>query len=692
MAAPLQNPALDTRVAVLGVSPSRAELLGKLSLHTVGDLLFHFPRSYEDLTDIRWIKNLSEGILQTVQGEVVELNSRNLPAGGFSFSVVISDDQVHVLEGIWFNQAGMARQFRYGQRISLSGKVKRHQDHWQINNPRLQFLEKKTSVDLGIVPIYPLTENLHNESLRSLIAQSLAFAGPHLVDALPPRLRIQYNWESIQQSLIEIHQPRSIEQAEHARRRFIYEEFLILQVALALRRRQIRDREKAPTIPLTPRIDAHIRRLFPFPLTGDQNLAIAEICHDLNRSRPMQRLLQAEVGAGKTAVAVYALLTTVASRHQAVLMVPTETLARQHFDTLEQWLHHSRVRRILLTGGLNPMERQQALDAIASGEVDLVIGTQALLQKDVRFSRLGLVVIDEQHKFGVNQRARLRRLGEAHYLVMTATPIPRTVALTLYGDLNVTTIHELPPGRHPVKTRWFRSEERPIVLAKLRQALSQGRQAYIICPRIEDGEESQIRAAIQTHSEYQAGELKDFRLGLLHGRLADDAKTAVMQAFRDHRIDVLVSTTIVEVGIDVPNATCMLVEEADRYGLSQLHQLRGRVSRGTVPGICYLIADPTTEEAAERLRTLVRIQDGFALAQADLQLRGAGDLLGTRQHGLPEFRWADPILHADLLQQARQDALQLVARDGSLRDPDHQALRRLVFQNHGQTLDLIQVG
>ncbi|HJT78694.1 MAG TPA: ATP-dependent DNA helicase RecG, partial [Gemmataceae bacterium] len=478
-----------------------------------------------------------------------------------------------------------------------------------------------------------------------------------------------------------------------ARRRFIYEEFLLLQLGLALRRRELRDRQRAPVLPVTPPIDARIRRLFPFRLTADQDRAVADVCRDLASDRPMQRLLQADVGAGKTAVAVYALLVAVANKHQAILMAPTEVLARQHWHTLERTLAHSRVRRLLLTGGLTARQRREALAAIRGGEVDLVVGTQALAQEDVQFARLGLVVIDEQHKFGVNQRARLRRLGvDPHYLVMTATPIPRTMALTVFGDLDVSVMRQLPPGRQPVSTRWLPAGQRDRLYAKLRDELRRGRQAYVVCPLVEESATLDLRAAEQTHAELRDGPLSGFRLGLLHGRMDEGAKDDVMKQFRAGRLDVLVCTSVVEVGVDVAGATLLVVEHAERFGLSQLHQLRGRVSRGTVPGLCYLFAEPATDEARQRLQAFVRTRDGFALAEHDARLRGAGEFFGTRQHGLGELRLGDVLRDADLLQLARRDAFALVAADAGLRRPEHAALRGTVLARYGRTLDLAEVG
>jgi ATP-dependent DNA helicase RecG len=681
-----------------GVTPARLEQLGRLGLHTVRDLLFHFPRSYEDLTDLRPITGLAEGVVQTVQGEVVEIDGKQLADGRTIVSVVLSDDGKHCLEGTWFNQPFAARRFRYGQRLAFSGKPRWYRDHWQMNSPRVQVVdgtgpEAAAGPSLSVVPVYPLTEDLRIEQLRPLLRQAVNRGAGLLVEVLPAGLRERHGLPDARQALRDVHFPATLAAAQVARRRFVYEEFLILQLALALRRRELRDRQRAPVLPVTPQIDARIRRLFPFRLTADQDRAVADVCRDLASDRPMQRLLQADVGAGKTAVAVYALLGAVANKHQAILMAPTEVLARQHSQTLERYLAHSRVRRLLLTGGLTAKQRRQALADVRDGLVDLVVGTQALVQEEVQFARLGLVVIDEQHKFGVNQRARLRRLGvDPHYLVMTATPIPRTLALTVFGDLDVTTMRELPPGRQPVSTRWVHAGQRDRLFARLREELRRGRQAYVVCPLVEESETLDLKAAAQTHAELQAGPLAGFRVGLLHGRLDEAEKAAVMEQFRGRRLDVLVCTSVVEVGVDVPNATLLVIEHAERFGLSQLHQLRGRVSRGAAAGQCYLFADPATEEAKERLRAFVRTRDGFALAEQDARLRGGGQLFGTRQHGLGELRFGDVLADAELLQVARKDAFALVAADAGLRQPEHALLRLAVLDRYGRTLELAEIG
>jgi ATP-dependent DNA helicase RecG len=670
------------------------ELLARLGVRTVGDLLYHLPRAYEDLNDVRPITDLCAGTLQTVHGEVVEIEGNSLSDGRTVVRVVLCDDGTHCLEGVWFNQPFAARRFRYGQRLAFSGKPKWYRDHWQMSTPRVQILEGGTpSAGMGVVPVYPLTEDLRPEHLRPLIRRAIERYGPRLTDVLPQALRQRRDLPALLDALNDVHFPASPQAAQRARRRFIYEEFLVLQLALALRRREVRDTRRAPVLANSPAIDERIRRLFPFRLTGDQDRAVAEVCKDMATERPMQRLIQADVGAGKTAVAVYALLVAIANKHQAALMAPTEVLARQHARTLDRYLAHSRVRRLLLTGALSPRERQAALEALRAGAIDLVVGTQALVQEDVEFARLGLVVIDEQHKFGVHQRARFRRLGvEPHYLVMTATPIPRTVALSVFGDLDVSVLRQLPPGRHPVVTRWAQPSQRERVYERLRDGLRQGRQAYVVCPLVEESAATDVTAAVQAHAELSAGAFRDFRLGLLHGRQDEDTKAQVMERFRARQIDLLVCTSVVEVGVDVPNATLMVLEHAERFGLSQLHQLRGRVSRGAVPGECFFFAEVPGEEAKQRLKAFARTTDGFALAEEDVRLRGVGEFFGARQHGLGELRVASLVRDADVLTPARQDAFGLVAADPGLRLAEHGALRAAVLDRYGKTLDLAEVG
>jgi len=578
--------------------------------------------------------------------------------------------------------------------LAFGGKPKWQRDHWQISNPRVRILDGANDPkDSGIVPVYPLTEDLRAEQLRAIIRQAVENYGDQVREILPADIRESQKLPPASLALRQVHFPESLPSAAGARRRFVYEEFLILQLALASRRRELRDRQQAPPLPVTAAIDGRIRRLFPFRATADQDTAIAEICKDMAGKRPMQRLLQADVGAGKTMVAVYALLVAVANKHQAAFIAPTEVLARQHWQTLEGYLVKSRVRRLLLTGDMTKKERRAAAAAIGTGEIDLVVGTQALLQEDIQFTRMGLVVIDEQHKFGVNQRARVRQMGiDPHYLVMTATPIPRTMALTVFGDLNVSTIRQLPPGRQPVTTRCVPASRREWVYEQVREGLRRGRQGYVVCPLVSSSEGSDRKAADRTHAELQSGPFREFRVGLLHGQLDGRTRDRAMDQFREGKLDLLVSTTVVEVGVDVPNASLLLVEHAERFGLAQLHQLRGRIGRGKVPGECYLFANPASDEAKERLRLVTQVADGFVLAEHDARLRGLGEFFGTRQHGLGELRLADLVADRDLLNLARKDAFDLVGADPGLRLPQNALIREAMLARYGKTLQLAEIG
>jgi ATP-dependent DNA helicase RecG len=687
------DPLRQSAQYVKGVGPARLERLRRLGIETVRDLLFHFPRSYDDLTDVRKIAELSPGKLQTARGEVVDMAGRELADGRTVVSIVLYDGNDY-LEGAWFNQPFVSERFRYGQWLSFTGKPKRFKNRWQMSNPKSQILSAGAPGESpGIVPNYPLTEDLRADELRSIIRHAVTEFADSLTDILPESTRTRHHFPHAASALRDIHCPVNLDAADAAQRRFRYEELFILQLALALRRRELRHHLRAPLLAVTPTINERIRKRFPYRLTPDQDQAIEDICRDLASARPMQRLLQADVGSGKTAVAVYAMLVAVANQHQAALMAPTETLAQQHWHMLERYLAGSRVRRLLLTGRLTPAQRRDALTRIQECEVDIVLGTQALAEKDVCFGKLGLVVIDEQHRFGVNQRAGLRRPGQdAHYLVMTATPIPRTMALTVFGDLDLSIIREGPPGRQPVQTHCVVDAHRSRVYDRLRAELKTGRQAFIVCPLVSESEKLDVKAAVQCYQELNAGLLASCRLGLLHGGLAASAKEDVMKRFRDRQLDALVTTTVIEVGIDVPNATLMVVEHAERFGLSQLHQLRGRICRGPVSGLAWFIVDRSGDSAHQRLRILTQVSDGFKLAEHDLRLRGPGQFLGTRQHGIVESVLADAARDPALLTKARRDAFALIASDPGLGREEHKLLRGEVWRRYGESLDLSTIG
>ena len=689
-----EDPLLTPLQYVKGVGPKRAELLAKLDLQTVFDLLWHAPRDYLDLTDLRVITALEPDKVQTVRGRVVDCDSRQLSRGR-TMTVTLLECTGGYLRGLWFNQPWMFSKMRVAGQVLFSGKPKLSQGRWEMSHPRVQFLDSEEDVadNLLVLPRYGLTEGLKMHEMRRIASEAVEEYRRYVLDPVPVPVREKRSLPVLADALRRMHLPQSLEEAETGRRCLVYHDLLDLQLALAMRRRAVGAGKRAPVLPTTPKIDARIRRLFPFDLTAGQNRAIGEIVADLAREHPMQRLLQADVGAGKTAVALYAMLVAVAAGYQTCMMAPTELLTQQHWQTVERLLGQSRVERLLLTGQRSPKERQQALDRIRSGEVQLVVGTQALIQADVVFPKLGLVVVDEQHRFGVQQRAQLTAGNDAaHLLVMTATPIPRSLCLTQFGDLDLSVIRELPPGRMKVVThRVDTDERRGKAWEFVRKKLATGRQVYIVCPRVEQSDPEDSSGAESTFQALRMGELRDFQVGLVHGRQDRDLKQATMQAFRDGKLQALVSTTVIEVGVDVPNANLMLILDAERFGLSQLHQLRGRVGRGEFQGYCFLFSRTDKEDALQRLQAMEKTADGFEIAEEDFRLRGPGDVLGTRQHGELPLRIADLTRDAEVLELAREDAQMLVSSQ-QLDQPEALPLKLRVLDRFGKTFDLGRSG
>jgi ATP-dependent DNA helicase RecG len=691
---------LQTSVQFLrGVGPERANLLANLGVTTVEDLLWNLPRDVLDLTNVCRAAELRAGELQTVRGTVVDRDGRTTGTGRTMVGVLIESDGLYV-RGLWFNQPWMIREFEVGDAVLFSGKPKRNAGRWEFSHPRVQSIGDADAGTSGeILPVYSLTEGLSQDQMRRIVRTAVEQFVELVADPLSDELRARLGVCGLREAIRELHLPQTIAEYEAGRRRLIFDDLFEFQLGLALRRRSWKTRGSGPVLPTSAKIDARIRRLFPFAFTEGQSRAVAEISRDLGSGEAMHRLLQAEVGAGKTAVALYSILVTVAAGHQAVFMAPTEVLANQHWATIDAALAQSRVNRLLLTGGLAPRERREALAGIADGSVSLVVGTQAVIQKDVTFAKLGLVVIDEQHKFGVMQRAMFSKGdGELapHVLVMTATPIPRSLCLTQFGDLDLTTIVDTPPGRQKVVTsRVSDAPTRQRAWEFIKEQLAKGRQAYVVCPRIEatasDLSKRPAASAEEVFKLLSAGTLQNFRVGLIHGRLDSELKAAGMEAFRNGKIDVLVSTTVVEVGIDVPNATIMVIDEAHRFGLSQLHQLRGRISRGKFQGYCFLFSDADSPEALRRLEALEKTADGFAIAEADFEIRGPGDVLGTRQHGELPLRVADLTRDAAILQEARAAAFDLV-RSGEFDTLELVPLKVRVLERFGKALDLPQTG
>ena len=679
---------------VRGVGPQRAALLAKLDVRTARDLVFLFPRDYQDLTDKRAIAKLDEDHVQTVRGEVVEVDARSSGFGKSVVGVLIREGS-EFLRALWFNQPFMRERFREGQHVLFSGKPRMSSNRWEMAHPRVTWLDgEDDQPEMRLLPIYPLTDGLNQYQLRKMVAGAIEDFGGVLEEVFPETLLNEYQLMPLAEALAAIHSPSDADELAAARRRFVFQELFVLQLAVVARRHQQQVGFRAPPLRATADINARIERLFPFEWTTGQRAAVGEVAADMASEIPMNRLLQGDVGSGKTVVAVYAMLVCVAAGHQAALMAPTEILARQHAETLADLLRMSRVRHLLLTGALSAKEREAALTDIGAGRVDLVIGTHAVVQQDVRFAKLGLVVIDEQHKFGVRQRAALRQGQKSpHYLVMTATPIPRTISMTQFGDLDVTTLREMPPGRQEVRTYVVEPDKQDRWWHFVREKLRAGRQAYVVAPLVEESENVDAASVARLLEQLANGELAEFRVGLIHGRMKPDEKEESMAEFRAGRMQVLVSTSVIEVGVDVPNACVMVIDSAERFGLAQLHQLRGRVGRGLQAGFCgVMIGEDMSEQARARLAAFAATNDGFELAEMDFQLRGPGDLFGTQQHGLPPLRIADLRTDRELLGEARAKAQLLFSRDPGLALSEHGRLRRQMLIRYGEALELADVG
>ena len=675
-----------------GVGPQRAELLAKLGIRRALDLLFFFPRDYQQVSQASGLADLQEGPVFRVEGSVEEVELRDLGGGKTILGVLLKQGHDY-FRAVWFNQPFLQSKFQRGSRIVCTGTAKLRGFRWEMRHPEIETLAPgEEPLASGLNPVYRLTEGIHQREMQRIVANVVASHAPHVQEVFPLDFLDEQRLWPIQAALPQIHQPTDAASLEAARFRFIYQELLVMQLALALRRE---DAQRAPALPLgcSAQIDARIRRLLPFELTVGQQQVISEIITDLGSTRPMNRLLQGDVGSGKTVVAAYAMLVAVANGCQAALMAPTELLAQQHLDTLQLLLAQSQVRLALLTGSVPAAQRADLLARVASGEVDLLVGTQAIVQSDVTFARLGVAIIDEQHKFGVRQRAKLRQGDrEPHFLVMTATPIPRTVALTVFGDLDVSLLRDKPVGRQRVHTYLATGDQRQRWWDFVRNKLRQGRQAYVVAPLVDERDEEGPSGAEQLFESLISGELEAFRVDLLHGRLSPAEKRRAMERFRSGQTQVLVATSLVEVGVDVPNANLMTIEDAQRFGLAQLHQLRGRVGRGDFPGYVCAFCSSDAAEARQRMDAFASTTDGFELAEIDFRLRGPGDLFGTKQHGLPPLRIADLIRDSEIVERARRDARQLLDRVPQLAHEEYARLRNMVHLRYGHALDLGDVG
>jgi ATP-dependent DNA helicase RecG len=671
---------LEAEVRYLkGVGEVRAAQLNRLGIVTVRDLLLTLPRRYEDRRQLCPMNRLVPDEWAVVGGEVASSRWAR-PRFGKGYLEAVLSDKTGLVHARWYGATWLQEQLAPGTRVVLFGKPARRKGHFVFDHPDFERLDEdgEESIHMGrIVPVYPLTENLPQRTMRRMLWNAVEQHAARAEEILPAATRERAGVPGIREALAQAHFPADLERARSARARLVFEEFLCMQLVLAARKIQSERFLVGRSLSAPGRLREQFLRSLPFQLTDGQQQALVEIRADMAKARPMHRLLQGDVGSGKTVVAACAILDAIECGTQSAVMAPTEILAAQHARTLGAYLRPLGIRLVLLSSSLAPDERIAARAGVADGRTHLVVGTHALIQERVVFKDLGLVVIDEQHKFGVEQRGLLYEKG-AHpdVLVMTATPIPRTLAMTLYGDLDVTTIRELPGGRQPIVTRVISARLLEKAYGFIRQQVGKGRQAYIVYPLVAESDRLELKAAREMFEHLGADTFRGLRLGLVHGQLAADEKDRVMERFRRGELDILVATSVIEVGVDVPNATVMLVENAERFGLAQLHQLRGRIGRGAHKSFCVLQGAPATREAWQRLKVLEETTDGFRIAEEDFRIRGMGNLLGREQSGAPLLRVGDPLRDVALLEAARQEAFRLIETDPRLEADAHAGLRR----------------
>ncbi len=664
----MQSKLPDDIQYIKGVGPRWAKLLSKLGINTVQDLLYYFPRDYEDRRNLKKIKYIKPGSKVTIKGKVVKVEEQK-PKKGLSILRVTFSDDTDVVNGVWFNQSFLKKQFKRDKNFFLYGEVNkkswRKYNKKEINNPVFEEIsEDDVLIHTGrIVPIYSLSRGITQKRLRKIIYNTLVKYANCIHDLLPEEIIKKYTFPPLADSLWGLHFPEGRKNYIDSRKRISFEELFFMQLNILKLRRDIVKRQGIKHKPADLTTHKFINSL-SFNLTSAQKKVWKEIKRDMESSNPMQRLLQGDVGSGKTVVAALALIETMANGYQGVFMAPTEILAEQHFLNLNRLLSPLGFNIVLLTGSLNEREKKEIEDKIKVNKADLIIGTHALFQESINYHKIGLLVIDEQHRFGVNQRHKLAQKGDTpDMLVMTATPIPRSLALTLYGDLDLSIINELPPGRSKVITTWRKKKARPAIYKFVREKIKEGRQVYVVCPLIEPSEEMELVSAEKMKDDLEKKYLKGFNIGILHSKLKQDKKQKIMEKFRNNRLQILVSTTVIEVGVDISNASIMIIEDAARFGLAQLHQLRGRVGRGKYQSYCVLIASPGTEEGYKRLQVMTSTNDGFEIAEEDLKIRGPGEFFGTRQHGIPEFKVANILKDNKLLTAARKEAEKIINMD-----------------------------
>ncbi|GAM11081.1 ATP-dependent DNA helicase RecG [Geobacter sp. OR-1] len=695
---------------IKGVGPKLAETMVRKGINTVEDALYLLPHRYEDRSTIMPINRLAVGSIQLFCGEVAAAEPMTTKGGRRYFEVLLRDKSgAIILKWFNFNPVFMKRTWRIGRRGIFTGHVGHYGLQREVHHPEVEWLNEgeeattalaRDPASFGrIVPVYPLTEGLSQKIMRKVLKEVVERFAGCVADHLPIGVRQRHSLIPISEALREAHFPAAVTDMAQlnqgsfpARRTLVFDEFFYLELGMALKRQGV-TLEAGISFTVTHKYTKLLLQMLSFQLTAAQRRVLTEIKEDMMAPHPMHRLVQGDVGSGKTLVALLAALVAVENGYQVAFMAPTEILAEQHFLNIHRWCEELGVSVVLLTSSFKGKAREAVFARIADGSAQIVIGTHAVIQEKVEFRRLGMGIIDEQHRFGVLQRGILRKKGEnPDILVMTATPIPRTLAMTVFGDLSLSVIDELPPGRTPIETRVMFESRRPQVYAAIRAEVKSGRQAYLICPLVEEAEKSELKAAAQMAEHLQSDIFPDLRVGLLHGRMKPEEKEAVMRAFKAQETDILVATTVIEVGIDVPNATIMVVEHAERFGLSQLHQLRGRVGRGSEQSCCFLLASQRlSEDGEKRLRVMESSTDGFRIAEADLEIRGPGDFLGTRQAGLPEFRVADILRDGRVLEEARREAFALAEADPGLKQPEHAGIRTELARRWGGRLELAGV-
>ena len=659
---------------VKGVGPNRVKLLNKLGIFTLKDLITYYPRDYEDRSKPKLISDCNDGEEVTIEGIACGRVSEIRMAKKTMQKLLVRDETGAILI-TWFNQSYLKNRFEVGKKYRFYGKVSYKYGKVEMASPVFDNIEQKNNTG-RIVPIYPLTYQLSQNVLRKIMENAILEVRGNLVENLPEEILTEYHLEEVNKATEEIHFPKQLSDFERARRRFVFEELLSVQLALLALKNYYKNDVKGIEFSKEVHISDVIQE-FPFKLTGAQRRVLEEIEGDMERKTPMNRLLQGDVGSGKTAVAMCAAYKAVKSGYQVAIMAPTAILATQHLENFKNILDKLQIRCDLLISGISKKKKEDILQRLKNGEIDILIGTHALIEDNVEFSKLGLVVTDEQHRFGVKQRTKIAEKGQnPDVLVMSATPIPRTLALILYGDLDISIIDELPPNRKKIETFAVTKKLEQRVDNFIQKQIEEGRQAYIVCPLVEENEEMDLKSVEKLTEKYQKEVFPQYRVEYIHGKMRPKEKDEIMLKFKNHEIDILVSTTVIEVGVDVPNANIMVIEDAQRFGLAQLHQLRGRVGRGEYQSYCILKYEGNGENVRKRMKVMCDTNDGFIISEKDLELRGSGDFFGTMQHGIPEFKIANLFEDVGILKEAQKVAQEIVLKDPELKE--HKGLKRLV--------------